>query len=327
MPRLPLPIPRPRRVTATAAWIVLLLGLAASLGGALGWRHLKHQETAARFDRAVTQSEDAVRTELRRYAEALSSTRATVLADRTRRRRSSPRRRADLARRYPSADGFALVRRVGTPLRGAAYVAQRVAPEHEWVSERYDVAGSVPMREALDAARDSGAPWLSERFTPFADTGLPAADKHDGFTLVLPVYAASATPATLAARRAGLRGWVAAHFRGDRFLAGVLRATRLDVRLEVFDGPDPATAKQLTGSALDSPLATGSGALARTVPLAVYGRRWTLRAQALPCVLVADGRTASRGWSSSPGCSSRARCSPCCGRCRTRRPGWSGSWT
>ncbi len=254
-----------RRSASVAAWVVLALGVLASVGGALWWQGQKADEANAGFDRSVAGVEASVRSELQRYVEALAAARAllTVAGGLDADGFDRYVTRLDLRRSYPSADGLAVIARRSGP----AQVATLVAPPARWVSAGFDFSAFPPVHAALERSARTGAPVLSERFTPFADAALPAAAKHDGFVAVLPL---------------GGRGWVAVHFRGDRFLAGVLGRTGFAARLELFDGPDPATAKRLAGTAVETPVASGPDALLRVRPLEVLGRRWTLRAAALP---------------------------------------------
>ena len=246
------------------AWCVLLVGVLASTGGAMWWQASKTDDVRASFDRSVDLVAAAVNTELARYVGVLSTTRAGLDAEGGLTAPSFARYvdGLDLSREYPSADGLALIS------AGPRPTATVAAPTNRWVSQGFSFPARSPVRNALERSRGSGRAILSERFTPsFADEGLPAANKHDGFVAVLP-------------RDAG--GWVAIHFRGDGFLDGVLGRTGFAARLELFDGPDPAKAKRLAGTATQTPVATGSDALTTITPIDVYGRAWTLRAEALP---------------------------------------------
>jgi diguanylate cyclase (GGDEF)-like protein/PAS domain S-box-containing protein len=274
---------RDRRGYGVVPWLLLLAGLAASGLAGYTWHSIKERESRARFDGAVTRAETRVRQEMRRYEDALVATRGLLASERRLGHRALERfvTSQDPGVRYPSVDGVAVIAAHGA---GGARAVD-VAPGVTWVSRGFDLSSLAPVAAALDRSRETGRPTLSERFTPFLDPGISAAGQHDGFGLFLPVLRPGASPGTAAERRAATWGWVGVRFLGDRVLKGVLARGDANLRLDLYDGPDIATAKRLTTNADTAGAAGGDAArsdFAVTEPVPIYGRQWRLRARTLP---------------------------------------------
>ena len=122
----------------------------------------------------------------------------------------------------------------------------------------YDMLADPVRREALERARDTGAPALSGR-TTLEDAG-------PGFLLCAPVYRGGSAPATLEGRRAELLGWTFRAVRADDFFMALLGPEPVEVDLD--DG----------GQADAAPLWPGrAGRLEEKRRIVLGGRAWTIR--------------------------------------------------
>ncbi len=135
----------------------------------------------------------------------------------------------------------------------------------------YDMYADPVRRAAMDAARDSGQPVMSGGVRLVQDAGGTREDA--GLLLFLPVYRAGDRPASIAARRESMQGWVNTSFRARDFVDTTLRKMPNRVRLEIVDITD-ATPQLLYAD----PQGSGSQAPAfrATTTLDAYGRRWRL---------------------------------------------------
>jgi CHASE1-domain containing sensor protein len=103
----------------------------------------------------------------------------------------------------------------------------------------------------MDAARDRGGPAASGRVTLVQERVSPDAvgGEQPGFLVYVPVYTGGAVPATVAARRRALAGFVYAPFRTGDLMRGIFGSeARPRVDFRVFDGADTAAALLLADS-------------------------------------------------------------------------------
>ena len=98
----------------------------------------------------------------------------------------------------------------------------------------YDMYSEPVRREAMDRARDTGAPALSGRVTLVQETNV---DVQPGFLIYVPVYANDMPTATVAQRRAAIRGFAYSPFRAKDLMQSLYRDPRRDVEVEIYDGP------------------------------------------------------------------------------------------
>jgi PAS domain S-box-containing protein len=135
----------------------------------------------------------------------------------------------------------------------------------------YDMYADPARRKAMDAARDSGQPVMSSgvRLVQDADGG----GEDAGLLLFLPVYRAGDRPASVAARRESMQGWVHTSFRARDFVDATLRKMPDRVRLQIVDVTDGAPRLLYADPEGSGPQAP---AFRATTTLAAYGRRWRL---------------------------------------------------
>jgi signal transduction histidine kinase len=302
----------PRRLLRRAAArpalvpvVMLVLGVAFSVGVAGRFQSATHDRTEQEFRTAAADSTRAVRSELARSEDALRGA-AGLFGASSRLGRTEFRtyvRSLGLTSRYPSMQGITYVSSVPTGdlprfvaeqrRDGAPGFAVKLAPDSDprlgTGKERrivtfeettaggpplnlgYDVSARVGARGAQDRARDTGKAALTARLTVLPN---PA----PGFSLLMPVYRPGVFPRTVAERRAALRGWAIARFRGPEFLANIHRPMAAEVRVELFDG-DRADGRALVAAMPRTPEA---GGMTSTVHLDAAGRTWTLRYTSLP---------------------------------------------
>ena len=139
-----------------------------------------------------------------------------------------------------------------------------------------------PVRHAaMEEALETGKAQLSGR-VPLARE---AAKPVPGVLLFQPVYRAGDRPASIAARRASMQGWVYMPFRMDDFVAAALRAGERHARLRITDVTEP-TARELFAT----PGFGHSGAAFRHDRiLDAYGRQWRLEFESQPRAEVEAG--------------------------------------
>jgi PAS domain S-box-containing protein len=126
-------------------------------------------------------------------------------------------------------------------------------------------------RAAMDAARDSGQPVMSGGVRLVQDSARPGAAA--GLLLFLPVYRAGDRPASVAARRESMQGWVHTSFRVNDFIDTTLRKMPNRVGLQIVDitgGVDRVLYAQPPGEGAQAP------AFRANTTLDAYGRRWRL---------------------------------------------------
>lgn len=100
----------------------------------------------------------------------------------------------------------------------------------------YDMYSESVRREAMDRARDTGAPAASGQVKLVQELVDPA-HAQSGFLIYVPVYAGGSTPATVEERRRDLFGFVYSPFRVGDLLRGIVRENgRPPVVYAVYDG-------------------------------------------------------------------------------------------
>jgi CHASE1-domain containing sensor protein len=124
-----------------------------------------------------------------------------------------------------------------------------------------DVAASPEAAEALEGARASGQPSVSDAYVLLRDRGLPAGRQQHAFVFAAPLWTR--------ANQAEFRGWLVLGLRGQDFLTGVLATAGLDAELLATgrDGGRPAVADHDVSGRPD---------MRRSTDFPVADRQWTL---------------------------------------------------
>ncbi len=98
----------------------------------------------------------------------------------------------------------------------------------------YDMFTDSIRREAMELARDSGAPALSGMVTLVQET---PGESQKGFLLYLPVFVGE-DPLTVTERRKQLIGFVYSPFRVDDLMYGILGRRFSDLDIQIFDSEE-----------------------------------------------------------------------------------------
>ncbi|HYR84962.1 MAG TPA: PAS domain-containing protein [Terriglobia bacterium] len=131
----------------------------------------------------------------------------------------------------------------------------------------FDLLTDPVMRPALEQARDSTLPAISNRWTRAADEPI--------FLICLPRYSLTASLETVEARRETLEGFVFAFIRPDTFTQGTLGArTTPAISLSIFNGNEVGQDRLLYATSL-MPVTETPLAAERAVSLS--GATWTLK--------------------------------------------------
>ncbi len=213
----------------------------------------------------------------------------------------------DLGVRYPGIQGvgFSLIIPAAqreahvAGLHRAGFQKYRVWPEHgsepvtsivyvEPFSGRnlrafgYDMYTNPVRREAMDRARDLGQPSLSGKVFLQQEDG---DNKQPGFVMYLPIYQNGANFRDTAERRAGIIGWVHAHFRAEDLISTLSTGQKNHLDLTIYDGENISDETRLTGTvqqhAKDQSWQHRSP-LTAIRPLTIAGHTWTLEARSQP---------------------------------------------
>lgn len=129
-------------------------------------------------------------------------------------------------------------------------------------------------RQAMEMARDSGAPILTSKIQFPREPGL---EDGPGFVMYLPLFAHGKPRDTIAERRENLIGWVYSAFRMRGFIASLYERPDPGLSLAIYDGADPAGAALLYRSgAFKGARSHEDARLTATEYLVTAGHTWTL---------------------------------------------------
>jgi CHASE1-domain containing sensor protein len=262
------------RVRADAtAWVVLAVGIAASVAvWAYVSRALEIQQRA-RFESAAVSVSDAIHDRTDAYLATLRATRAFFESGRepTRSEFGAFVRGLDLDRFYPGILGIGFAKmipaadleRYERAVRAEGFPEYRVWPPGprdpysailyiEPFDQRnrravgYDMFSEPVRREAMTRARDTGIAAASARVELVQESG---AERQPGFVIYLAVYEPGPGRA-----RSHVRGFVYAPFRAGDLLAATLVGTQgAPIQVEVFDGDHVGPGDRLYSSARPRP--------------------------------------------------------------------------
>ncbi|XKT75400.1 MAG: porin PorA family protein [Patescibacteria group bacterium UBA2103] len=100
----------------------------------------------------------------------------------------------------------------------------------------YDMFSEQNRRLAMQRARDSGLPKISDKITLLQET---ESDVQAGFLMYLPVYKKGDTPIdSIDSRRAGIEGFVYAPFRMNDFMGGMQNTFDNELAFRMFSGTE-----------------------------------------------------------------------------------------
>lgn len=138
----------------------------------------------------------------------------------------------------------------------------------------YDMFSEPVRQEAMARARDTGLPALSGKVTLIQESG---PEVQAGFLIYLPIYANGGEPKTVDERRAALLGFVYSPFRAHDIMHNIFSDGLYDTDLALFDGT-PTDENLLFASAQRSTHARFT--VDHTIEIA--GRTWLARFSSTP---------------------------------------------
>jgi PAS domain S-box-containing protein len=272
-------------------------------------RQTVEREGRVRFETQVRETAAAIESRMHTYVQTLYQTRGffQTRGIPTRREFATYIRSVNITSNYPGIQGIGftikvpreeLAAHVATmraqgirnysiePLGDrAVYHSIILLEPFDWRNQRafgYDMHTNPVRQAAMDLARDTGRPHITEAVTLVQET---YSDRQPGFLVYLPLYKTDVTPATLEERRQNLIGFVYAPFRAHDLFLNIFGEERpdLDVDFEVFDG-EALTPEHLLydrDGHLEAPAQPVSH-FSQKVSLRVPGRSWMLYAHSLP---------------------------------------------
>lgn len=279
MSRLPLRLIQP--------WFVLLAALGLTFTAALLAQRAADAREQTSVVRAVEEDMRRLQARLDAYLALLKATRAFVDTQGARFGREAFRdfvSRLPIQRDYPGIQGVGWTPRLD-PQRIAAFEAAaraqgldgfRVHPSGprepmfsilylEPLDERnraalgYDMSSEPVRWRAMAEARDEARPALTGRVTLRQEIDR---NKQAGFLIYVPLYAGGSAPATVAARRESLVGFVYAPFRATDFFGGLFGQSPVQTAVRIYAGPQEDDAALLYQTAQP---ADGGGRVVRRV--------------------------------------------------------------
>lgn len=241
--------------------LVVVVGMIATILGALAINATNESRARERFERAVDEANDAIEGRLETYVAVLRAGAGLFVAsdavDRAEFHAFADR--IEITRRYPGIQGIgysaripvgreaetvAILRSLGAgkiepPEPGAGEDSHSIVflePEdaRNSVALGYDMHAEPVRREAMDRARDTGATAMSGKVVLVQEID---AARQAGFLIYEPIYGGGRIPASIDERRAKLVGYVYAPFRAGDLLRNVMRgAGSTHVDYAVYDG-------------------------------------------------------------------------------------------
>jgi two-component sensor histidine kinase len=304
----PRPVTTPPPTPSLAAprllpYLVLTVGLVASVLAGLGVDRFTRARDQERFANSVEQAHGDIQTRLQAYVAVLHAGAGLFVAQDGAVTREEFRvfsRRLDLPRLYPGIQGLGFtavlpgvdgpeVRRQLTAMgaddvqvhpatpRPEAHAIVHLEPldRRNAAAIGFDMYSEPTRREAMARARDSGRTAMSGKVELVQEID---AQKQAGFLIYEPIYGdASDPPATVAERRARLTGFVYSPFRADDLLRGIFGAQSAPrLHIAVYDqtvGPRNLLHKSFAG---DPDVMDRNARLRTQSTLEVAGRPWTV---------------------------------------------------
>ena len=304
---------RSRGHRALLPYLILLIGLCFTIVVYYYFSKLTFEQDQSRFQSTVQELQDRTKLKLEMSVALLRATTGLFAASDEVDRGEFERfvQQFDLQKNYPGTQGIGFARRFAPQdkdalvqrMRAQGMADFRVWPEgvrdeytaivylqpeanRNKVAIGYDMYADPVRREAMQRARDSGAPAASGRVRLVQEPKDEA--QQWGFLIYIPVYQNGAAIDSVEQRRQALVGFVYSPFRILDFLAPITSAKTYDVDLEVFDGPETKDEYFFYGDRAD-PLPVDTHFIFKdTIP--VWGRTWTMSYAIKPSFERGSGR-------------------------------------
>jgi PAS domain S-box-containing protein len=306
-----------RYLTHPAAWVVLVISLAATVGGwLLSHTHAEmtarnqFDDEASRITAALTERmliyQDALHGAVGLYAASVSVERAEWRAY---------LERVSIEKRFPGIDGVGFIASVpreklgeflkttredNTPYfelknpgtNDTLMILKYIDPEQRHRALLgVDMGADPRSRSVAERARDTGAAVISSRMNLREAGAVP----QNGFIMLVPVYRNGAPPDNVEKRRENIEGWVYARFITAQLMSGILENKLPTLDVEVFDGlradPENLVFDEDPFWHLRQPEPRPH--FSDSVAIRMAGHTWTLRFLTKPAFDAANSRAAS----------------------------------
>lgn len=175
------------------------------------------------------------------------------------------------------AEGFPDYRIMPSGKR-SEYSAVSFLEPFDWRNRRafgFDMLSEPVRREAMDKARELGAPVLSGKVRLVQET---SADNQAGVLLYLPVFRQEAAANGESQPSQAFLGWVYSPFRLNDLMMGIMDDSK--VRMRIYDGHNQNPANLLFDNTRQQ--SSHSGAITRSSTLELDNREWTLIFDSMP---------------------------------------------
>jgi len=300
-----LPLPEARRLR-WVPFIVLLLGLLATVGVTWLFATVEADKDRARFASAVQQQHDAITERLNTHIAMLRGVAGYMTANESIRRYEFKAYvdALNLPENYPGVLGIGYSQRLAPESVAALEQLQRRqgyadykvwpdTPREEYhaivyleplgrrnaVAIGYDMSTEPVRAAAMRRARDTGEPAITGRVTLVQEIDR---DKQPGLLIYIPVYSGLDAPATLKERRDRLQGYAYSPLRTRDLFSSVFRSDRNPlVSVALYDEASETEPAHLLYLRPED-ATVDNGPFVDSRPLRVAGRTWRAEYRALP---------------------------------------------
>jgi PAS domain S-box-containing protein len=247
-----------RYATHPAAWLVLAISLAATVGGWFLSRTRTESAARNQFDDEANRITSALTERMLIYQDVLHGAVGLFAATESVQRSEwrAYLERVSIDKRFPGIDGVGFIAdvprdrleqflKVAREDKSPDFHLKLPGDSDDLLIIKYlepeqshrdllgvDIGANPRQRAVAERARDTGAAVISGRVNLRED----ATNAQSGFMMFLPVYRHGARAHTLEERRAGIEGWVFARFVTSQLMSGVLESKSPTLDVEVYDG-------------------------------------------------------------------------------------------
>lgn len=290
------------------AYLALVLCLSLTFSLWILARQTAERESQVRFDTRVKEIVDAIEMRMQTYVQTLYQTRGFIQTRGipTQEEFATYIRSVNITENYPGIQGIGFTLKIPknelathtAAMRAQGAVNYHIHPSgdrdeyysiillepFDWRNQRafgYDMHTDPVRQKAMDLARETGLPQISETVTLVQETD---ADRQPGFLVYLPLYHADRTPQTAEERHATLQGYVYAPFRAHDLFQTIFAAPRPEmlIDLEIYDGSIAQDRLLFDRNGSFEGASSRDAELSKILTLRMPGRDWILYAHTLP---------------------------------------------
>jgi signal transduction histidine kinase/CHASE1-domain containing sensor protein len=246
-------------------YLILLLGLCFTVLVYYYFSKLTYEQDQARFQKSVQEIEDNITLRVQTSVALLRAGTGLFAASNTVERDEFDRfvQQIELQRNYAGIHGIGFSRRMSpaevpqvvASIRKSGIPDFKVWPDYprdeyhaiiylEPQNQRnkhamgFDMFTESMRREAMEKARDTGAPAASGRVVLVQEDQQDPSERQPGFLIYAPVYRRDLQISNKADLRNALLGFVYSPYRIDDFLSPVTQRKQYDVSFRVYDGAE-----------------------------------------------------------------------------------------